>query len=214
MPRPLRTDVSDATHHIAALAVERERVFREPADRRRLLTLLGAISDLYAWNCRAFCLMGTHFHLIVHTPEPTPFTRNAAPVWRLRAVVQLEVRSPGTSLRASLRLGAHRQRRASIRSPSLRRPQSRPGRPMRTAGVLAVGKLSLSFGFGRTTALSGCRRHPWLVRAPPGPGTNGLQPFRQRGRPRSRRRPTRSDNGSVTFTRVVCLGDSARTAGV
>ena len=70
MPRPLRTDVSDATHHIAALAVERERVFREPADRRRLLTLLGAFSDLYAWNCRAFCLMGTHFHLIVHTPEP------------------------------------------------------------------------------------------------------------------------------------------------
>jgi putative transposase len=70
MPRPLRTDVSDATHHIAALAVERERVFREPADRRRLLALLGAIVDLYAWNCRAFCLMGTHFHLIVHTPEP------------------------------------------------------------------------------------------------------------------------------------------------
>jgi putative transposase len=70
MPRPLRTDVSDATHHIAALAVERERVFREPADRRRLLTLLGAIVDLYAWNCRAFCLMGTHFHLIVHTPQP------------------------------------------------------------------------------------------------------------------------------------------------
>ena len=70
MPRPLRTDASDATHHIAALAVEKERVFREPADRRRLLALLGAIVDLYAWNCRAFCLMGTHFHLIVHTPQP------------------------------------------------------------------------------------------------------------------------------------------------
>ena len=70
MPRPLRTDVSDATHHIAALAVEKERIFREPADRRRLMALLGAIVDLYEWNCRAFCLMGTHFHLIVHTPQP------------------------------------------------------------------------------------------------------------------------------------------------
>jgi putative transposase len=70
MPRPLRTDVSDGTHHIAALAVEKERIFREPADRRRLLALLGAIVDLYEWNCNAFCLMGTHFHLIVHTPQP------------------------------------------------------------------------------------------------------------------------------------------------
>jgi putative transposase len=70
MPRPLRTDISNATHHIAALAVEKELVFREPADRRRLLALFEAIADLYEWNCGAFVLMGTHFHLIVHTPKP------------------------------------------------------------------------------------------------------------------------------------------------
>jgi putative transposase len=71
MPRPLRTDVAGATHHIAALAVEKERVFREPADRRQLLARLEAIVDCYEWNCDAYCFMGTHFHLIVHTPEPT-----------------------------------------------------------------------------------------------------------------------------------------------
>ena len=70
MPRPLRTDIPGATHHIAALAVEKELVFREPADRRRLLALFEAIADLYEWNCGAFVLMGTHFHLIVHTPKP------------------------------------------------------------------------------------------------------------------------------------------------
>jgi putative transposase len=70
MPRPLRTDIPGATHHIAALAVDKELVFREPADRRRLLALFEAIVDLYAWNCGAFCWMGTHFHLIVHTPKP------------------------------------------------------------------------------------------------------------------------------------------------
>jgi REP-associated tyrosine transposase len=70
VPRPLRTDISNATHHIAALAVEKELVFREPADRRRLLALFEAIADLYEWNCAAFVLMGTHFHLIVHTPKP------------------------------------------------------------------------------------------------------------------------------------------------
>ena len=71
MTRPLRVDIPDATHHIAALAVHRERVFREPADRRRLLAQLDAIVDCYQWNCCSYCLMGTHFHLIVHTPEPT-----------------------------------------------------------------------------------------------------------------------------------------------
>jgi REP element-mobilizing transposase RayT len=70
MPRPLRIDVADATHHIAALAVENERVFREPADRRRFIDQLAATVACYRWNCRAYCLMGNHFHLIVHTPEP------------------------------------------------------------------------------------------------------------------------------------------------
>ena len=30
-----------------------------------------AIVDLYRWKCRSFCLMGTLFHLILNTPEPT-----------------------------------------------------------------------------------------------------------------------------------------------
>lgn len=71
MPRPPRIDIAGATHHIAALAVEKERVFREPADRKRLLALLEAIAGCYQWSCGAYCLMGTHFHLIVNTPEPT-----------------------------------------------------------------------------------------------------------------------------------------------
>ena len=70
MPRPLRIDVPDATHHIAALAVEKELVFREAADRRRFINQLAATIACYGWNCRAYCLMGNHFHLIVHTPEP------------------------------------------------------------------------------------------------------------------------------------------------
>jgi REP-associated tyrosine transposase len=69
--RPLRPDLPGATHHVAALAVEKEVAFREPADRRRLIAQLGVIVDLYRWNCRSFCLMGTHFHLILNTPEAT-----------------------------------------------------------------------------------------------------------------------------------------------
>ena len=71
VPRPLRPDLPGATHHVAALAVEKEVAFREPADRRRLIAHLGTIADLYQWKCRSFCLMGTHFHLILNTPEAT-----------------------------------------------------------------------------------------------------------------------------------------------
>jgi len=65
-----RIDLPDATHHIAALAVDGQPTFREPADRLRLIDQLARVVDCYEWNCRAYCLMGTHFHLIVHTPKP------------------------------------------------------------------------------------------------------------------------------------------------
>jgi putative transposase len=70
MPRKLRIDIPDATHHIAALAVQDEFVFREAADRRQLVARLAEIVACYEWRCRSYCLMGTHFHLIVHTPVP------------------------------------------------------------------------------------------------------------------------------------------------
>lgn len=70
MPRPLRVDLANATHHIAALAVEREVVFREIDDRGRFLAQLEKVVGTYDWRCRAYCLMGTHFHLIVHTIRP------------------------------------------------------------------------------------------------------------------------------------------------
>jgi putative transposase len=70
MPRKPRVDVAGATHHIAALAVENEVAFRDADDRTRLLTQLDKVVECYKWHCRAYCLMGTHFHLIVQTPEP------------------------------------------------------------------------------------------------------------------------------------------------
>ena len=70
MARKIRIDLPDASHHIAALGVHGEPVFRESADRRRLLNQLEIVVALYEWSCSAYCLMGTHFHLIVHTPKP------------------------------------------------------------------------------------------------------------------------------------------------
>lgn len=67
MPRKLRPDFAGAIHHVAALSVDREVAFREPADRLRLLAQLTRIVNSYEWECRDYCLMGTHFHLILRT---------------------------------------------------------------------------------------------------------------------------------------------------
>jgi putative transposase len=65
-----RVDLADAIHHVAALAVDGQTTFHEDADRTRLLEQLARVTALYDWTCQAYCLMGTHFHLIVHTPRP------------------------------------------------------------------------------------------------------------------------------------------------
>jgi REP element-mobilizing transposase RayT len=71
MARKIRIDLADATHHIAGLAVDGEPVFREADDRHRFLEQLEMVTALYEWSCAAYCLMGTHFHLIVYTLKPT-----------------------------------------------------------------------------------------------------------------------------------------------
>jgi REP element-mobilizing transposase RayT len=69
VPRKERIDLPDSIHHVAALAVHQQWAFREDADRVRLLAQLERVSQTYSWRCLSYCLMGTHFHLMVHTKE-------------------------------------------------------------------------------------------------------------------------------------------------
>jgi putative transposase len=69
MPRRLRIDLPDAIHHIAALAVSDEHAFRDVDDRHRLLAQLTRVVGVYDWSIHAYCLMGSHFHLLVHTAK-------------------------------------------------------------------------------------------------------------------------------------------------
>jgi REP element-mobilizing transposase RayT len=42
-------------------------LFLDDADRRRFVQLLWHAVRLHAWTCHAFCLMGTHYHLVIET---------------------------------------------------------------------------------------------------------------------------------------------------
>lgn len=49
--------------------VDGEMIFRSAEDRAGYLLMLGATVRRYRWHCLAYCLMGTHLHLLVETPD-------------------------------------------------------------------------------------------------------------------------------------------------
>lgn len=71
MSRPLRLDHAGALWHVTARGNERREVYRDDADRREFLRLLGRSVELFGWKLHAWVLMGNHYHLLVGTPEAT-----------------------------------------------------------------------------------------------------------------------------------------------
>jgi putative transposase len=65
MARLRRSDLPDGVFHVTARGVAGTAVFRDDEDRRRFLHLLGRAVERHDWTCHAFCLMGTHYHLVV-----------------------------------------------------------------------------------------------------------------------------------------------------
>lgn len=71
MARPLRLEHPGALWHVTARGNERGDVFRDDDDRREFLSVLGRTVTIYGWRLHAYVLMGSHYHLLVETPEPT-----------------------------------------------------------------------------------------------------------------------------------------------
>jgi putative transposase len=70
MARPPRIQASGATYHVTANATFGRRLFVENDDRRWFEYRLADVVRRYDWSCKAHCLLGTHYHLLVTTPEP------------------------------------------------------------------------------------------------------------------------------------------------
>jgi putative transposase len=69
MPRPPRIQASGATDHVTANATFGRRLFIANDDRRWFEYRLDDVVRRYDWSCKAHCLLGTHYHLLVTTPE-------------------------------------------------------------------------------------------------------------------------------------------------
>jgi putative transposase len=68
MGRVPRTSLPDGYFHVAARSVAAARsIFLDDEDRRAFLRLLRLAARRHGWTCHAFCLMGTHYHLVLET---------------------------------------------------------------------------------------------------------------------------------------------------
>src|SRR3954453_17672178 len=71
MPSKPRVSYPGAVQHVAVNGNNHQPMFLTDGDRRHCLGLLGNSAVHYGWEGLSYCLMDTHWHLLVRTPEPT-----------------------------------------------------------------------------------------------------------------------------------------------
>ena len=70
VPRPPRVQVAGGLYHVTAHSNVGRLAFRDDRERKRFLVLLEATILRYGWSCRGYCLLSTHYHLFMTTPQP------------------------------------------------------------------------------------------------------------------------------------------------
>jgi putative transposase len=65
IPRLLRSSLPDGYFHVVSRGVFGAAIYVDDADRGRFVRLLGHCTETYGWHCHAYCLMTTHYHLVV-----------------------------------------------------------------------------------------------------------------------------------------------------
>ena len=67
MSRPLRIEFEGAIYHITSRGDRREPIYRDDADRAAHLSVLAHAMERFDAQVLAYCLMGNHYHLVLHT---------------------------------------------------------------------------------------------------------------------------------------------------
>ena len=69
MARPLRIEFPDAWYHVMNRGAGYRAIFNEDQHRSLFLELLGDLNRMFRVETHGYCLMGNHYHLLIHTPE-------------------------------------------------------------------------------------------------------------------------------------------------
>lgn len=68
MPRPLRIQFPGAWYHVFNRGARRQAVFADDRDRSAFVQRLSELEARFDAEIHAYCLMGNHYHLVIHTP--------------------------------------------------------------------------------------------------------------------------------------------------
>src|SRR5881227_3973669 len=69
MARKLRIQYEGAIYHVMSRGNGKAAVFHNDVDRRSFVQALAEACAKTDWQVHAYCLMKTHFHLVVETPR-------------------------------------------------------------------------------------------------------------------------------------------------
>lgn len=69
MSRPLRLEFAGAIYHVTSRGDRREPIYRDDGDRGMQLDVLAHAMDRFDAQVLAYCLMGNHYHLVLHTRQ-------------------------------------------------------------------------------------------------------------------------------------------------
>ena len=69
MTCPLRIEYAGAVYHVTSRGNEKKPVFKTDQDRLNFLNTLKHVNKRYNWICHAYCLMDSHYHLLIETPD-------------------------------------------------------------------------------------------------------------------------------------------------
>lgn len=70
MSRPLRVEWPGGLYHVTSRGDGREPIVEDDVDRFACVRLLGASCERFNWHVHVWCLMDSHYHLVLETPEP------------------------------------------------------------------------------------------------------------------------------------------------
>jgi putative transposase len=69
MSRPLRLEFPGAVYHVTSRGDRREPIYVDDADRAEHLAVMAQAADRFDAQVLAYCQMGNHFHLVLHTRQ-------------------------------------------------------------------------------------------------------------------------------------------------
>lgn len=69
MARPLRIEFPHAWYHVMNRGTGHQTIFHQDQHRGLFLELLGELNRMFRVETHAYCLMDSHYHLLIHTPE-------------------------------------------------------------------------------------------------------------------------------------------------